>query len=48
VKKYVACVKDKTMEGCDVILNPPKKIEAKRRKEAVRWPMIPKDVEHYI
>jgi len=48
VKKYVACVKDKTMEGCDVILNPPKKTEAKRRKEAVRWPMIPKDVEHYI
>jgi len=48
VKKYVACVNDNTTEGCDVILTPPKKAEAKRRAAAVRWPMIKKDIEHYI
>ncbi|KAL9986418.1 hypothetical protein ACROYT_G000565 [Oculina patagonica] len=48
VKKYVACVKDKGKEGCDVILNPPKKTEAKKRTKADRWPMIPKPIEHHI
>ncbi|KAL9986419.1 hypothetical protein ACROYT_G000566 [Oculina patagonica] len=28
VERYVDCVKDKAGEGCDVILNPPKKTEA--------------------
>ncbi|KAL9986423.1 hypothetical protein ACROYT_G000570 [Oculina patagonica] len=49
VAKYVACVKDNTIEGCDVILNPPKKAEAKKRtKKAVRWPEMEKLIEHYI
>lgn len=49
VIKYEACVKDNTKEGCDVILNPPKKAEAKKRtKKAVRWPEIEKLIEHYI
>ena len=48
VKKYVACVKDKAKEGCDVILNPPKKTEAKKRTKAVRWAKIPKPIDHYI
>lgn len=51
VKKYVGCVKDTTKEGCDVILQPPKKTESKAaRRKTVRWPFIPKEtgLEHYI
>jgi len=48
ISKYVACVKDKAKEGCDVILNPPKKTEAKKRTTAARWPKQPKPIVHYI
>jgi len=48
VKKYVACVKDKAKEGCDVILNPSKKTEAKKRSSEVRWQKQPKPIVHYI
>ena len=47
VAKYVACVKDKGKEGCDVILNPPKKIQVKKETRAFRWPKIPKPVVYY-
>lgn len=48
VARYVACVKDETKEGCDIILKPPKNTEAKRRTQAVRWPTIQKEIEHFI
>ncbi|CAH3028729.1 unnamed protein product, partial [Porites evermanni] len=48
VRRYVACVQDKAKEGCDVILNPPKKTTTKKQKETDRWPLIPKEREHYI
>ena len=51
VEKYVACVKDSTKEGCDVILKPPKKTESKAAgANTVRWPFIPKEIglEHYV
>ncbi|XP_078369460.1 uncharacterized protein LOC144653347 isoform X2 [Oculina patagonica] len=49
VTRYVACVKDKVKEGCDVILNPPKKADVKKRPKAleVRWPKILKPIVHY-
>ena len=47
VTRYVACVKNKEKEGCDVILNPPKKTEAKKRAMKNRWPMMPKPRIHY-
>ena len=46
--KYVACVKNKAKEGCDVILNPPKKTEAKKTTSAARWQKQPKPIVHYI
>ncbi|XP_029193183.2 uncharacterized protein LOC114959365 [Acropora millepora] len=49
VEKYVACVKDTTKEGCDVILQPPKKTESTAaRTKTARWPFILKETEHYI
>ena len=51
VEKYVACVKDTTKEGCDVILKPPKKTESKAAgTKTVRWPFIPKEIglERYV
>lgn len=51
VEKYVGCVKETTKEGCDVILQPPKKTESKAaRTKTARWPFIPKEtgLEHYI
>jgi len=49
VTKYVKdpCVKDKEKEGCDVILNPPKKTEAKKRTGEVRGQKQPKPIVHY-
>ena len=49
VEKYVACVKDTTKEGCDVILQPPKKTKSTAaRTKTARWPIILKETEHYI
>jgi len=48
VTKYVACVKDKAKEGCDVILNPPKKTEAKKTTSEGRWLKLLKPNLHYI
>lgn len=48
VKDYVACVKDQAKEGCDVIMNPPKKTEAKKEAKAqVRWPKMIKPAIYY-
>lgn len=48
IEKYVACVKGKVKEGCDVILRPPKKSIGKKTAEASRWQNIPKPILHYI
>ena len=48
VTKYVSCVKDKAKEGCDVILNPPKKTKAKKTTSEGRWLKLPRPIEHYI
>lgn len=45
VKDYVACVKNQAKEGCDLILNPPKKNWSKKVsmiKAQVRWPQMEK------
>lgn len=48
VKDYVACVKDQAKEGCDVIMNPPKKSEAKKIAKAQgRWSKMIKPVIYY-
>ena len=49
LRRYVSCEKDPEAEGCDVILNPPKKTAvAKRRLKSARWPLVPRPHQHYI
>lgn len=51
VKKYVACVKDKGKEGCDFILNPPKKSmdESKdTKKSGLHREKILRPFPHYL
>lgn len=51
VKKYVACVKDKGKEGCDVLLNPPKKSTDKLKdneQSGFYWEKTLRTYPHYI